>query len=30
MVLNEEEFTHMCEQEDWEVKEVWEGRGPVE
>ena len=27
---NEEEFPCMCVQEDWVVKEAWEGWGPTE
>ena len=30
MVPNEENFPRMCGQEDWAVKEAWEGRGPAE
>ena len=30
MVPDEEEFPRKCGQDDWAVKEVWEGRAPSE
>jgi hypothetical protein len=30
LVPNEEEFTHMCGQENWAMKEAWEGWDPTD